>query len=206
MNIKESTYLTKQSLIFHKICLAGILLPTSCGGHFSYGSRGPWRSHGRPQSRKGRTFDEDYKGWSWNCQNRVPDCKIEKEICKLENPLYIVSFFFLLVIFILHLQQEQEEHANKPMSDSNEEVEEKPKNQSIAQIIYNENRVSLFSRKTKTSSHRSWKIHKCVTFHLSFFQQKAKSSHSMLDKYAVNELPLYNQPSDTDVYHKTKSK
>jgi len=43
---------------------------------------------------------------------------------------------------------------------------------------------------------------------LSFvlFQQKAKSSHSMLDKYAVNELPLYNQPSDTDVYHKTKSK
>ena len=106
----------------------------------------------------------------------------------------------------MHLQQEQEEHANKPMSDSNEEVEEKPKNQSIAQIIYNENRVSLFSRKTKTSSHRSWKIHKCVTFHLSFFQQKAKSSHSMLDKYAVNELPLYNQPSDTDVYHKTKSK
>ena len=55
----------------------------------------------------------------------------------------------------MHLQQEQEEHANKPMSDSNEEVEEKPKNQSIAQIIYNENRVSLFSRKTKTSSHRS---------------------------------------------------
>ena len=41
-----------------------------------------------------------------------------------------------------NFQQEQEEHANKPLSDSNEDsVEEKPKNQSIAQIIYAENRV-----------------------------------------------------------------
>ena len=76
--------------------------------------------------------------------------------------------------------REQEETAKQPMSDSNEE-EEKPKNQSIAQVIYAENR------------------------------RKAQSSHSMLDKYsldkyAVNELPLYNQPSDTDLYHKNKTK
>ena len=74
--------------------------------------------------------------------------------------------------------REQEETAKQPMSDSNEE-EEKPKNQSIAQVIYAENR------------------------------RKAQSSHSMLDKYsldkyAVNELPLYNQPSDTTLYHKNK--
>lgn len=28
----------------------------------------------------------------------------------------------------------------------------------------------------------------------------------MLDKYAVNELPLYNQPSDTSLYHENKRK
>ena len=39
--------------------------------------------------------------------------------------------------------REQEETAKQPMSDSNEE-EEKPKNQSIAQVIYAENRVSFF--------------------------------------------------------------
>ena len=76
----------------------------------------------------------------------------KKYVSELDNAL-LIGFCYLF--FVLHLQQEQEEHANKPMSDSNEEVEEKPKNQSIAQIIYNENRVSLFSRKTKTYSHRS---------------------------------------------------
>ena len=81
--------------------------------------------------------------------------KLKKKYVSWKNPTYNQCFFFYFIIFISHLQQEQEEHANKPMSDSNEEVEEKPKNQSIAQIIYNENRVSLFSRKTKTSSHRS---------------------------------------------------
>ena len=61
----------------------------------------------------------------------------------------ILIFFRDLHFLFSHLQQEQEEHANKPLSDSNEEmVEEKPKNQSIAQIIYNENRVSIL---TKTS-------------------------------------------------------
>ena len=69
-----------------------------------------------------------------------------------------------------------EDAANKPLSDTNDE-EEKPKNQSIAQIIYAENR------------------------------KKAKLSHSMLEKYApIGELPLYNQPSDTTLYHENKRK
>ena len=49
------------------------------------------------------------------------------------------------------MQQEQEEHANKPLSDSHDEdsvVEEKPKNQSIAQVIYAENRVRIFQKLT----------------------------------------------------------
>jgi hypothetical protein len=40
------------------------------------------------------------------------------------------------------------------------------------------------------------------------FQKKAKESHAMLDKFAVikNELPLYNQPTDTEDYVKNKKK
>lgn len=92
--------------------------------------------------------------------------KVDREIAKTESQIAKLKKKY----------QEQEEHANKPLSDTNEDsVEEKqPKNQSIAQIIYAENR------------------------------KKAKSSHEMLEKYAVNELPLYNQPSDTTLYHKNK--
>merc|ERR1719189_2991891 len=89
--------------------------------------------------------------------------KADREIAKTESQIAKLKKKY----------QEQEEHANKPLSDSNED-EEKPKNQSIAQIIYAENR------------------------------KKARLSHEMLDKYAVNELPLYNQPSDTSLYHKNK--
>ena len=47
-----------------------------------------------------------------------------------------------------------------------------------------------------------------ISIRNSFFslQKKAKLSHEMLDKYAVNELPLYNQPSDTSLYHENKRK
>merc|ERR1712203_762620 len=91
--------------------------------------------------------------------------KVDREIAKTESQIAKLKKKY----------QEQEEHANKPLSDSNEDtVEEKPKNQSIAQVIYAENR------------------------------KKAKLSHEMLDKYAVNELPLYNQPSDTSLYHENK--
>ena len=58
--------------------------------------------------------------------------KVDREIAKTESQIAKLKKKY----------QEQEEHANKPLSDSNED-EEKPKNQSIAQIIYAENRVSL---------------------------------------------------------------
>ena len=41
----------------------------------------------------------------------------------------------------LILQQELEDTTSKPLSDTNDE-EEKPRNQSIAQVVYAENRVS----------------------------------------------------------------
>jgi hypothetical protein len=39
-------------------------------------------------------------------------------------------------------------------------------------------------------------------------QKKAKLSHVMLEKHAKisNDLPLYNQPSDTSIYHANKRK
>ena len=40
-----------------------------------------------------------------------------------------------------NLQQELEDTTSKPLSDTNDE-EEKPRNQSIAQIVYADNRVS----------------------------------------------------------------
>ena len=46
-------------------------------------------------------------------------------------------------------------------------------------------------------------------FNLRFaFQKKAKASHAALEKFALinNELPLYNQPSDTGIYHTNKRK
>ena len=51
------------------------------------------------------------------------------------------DFSGIYVIKFLHLQQELEDTTSKPLSDTNDE-EEKPRNQSIAQIVYAENRVS----------------------------------------------------------------
>ena len=65
----------------------------------------------------------------------------------------IIVYFYIIVIVrycdvsgiyvieCLHLQQELEDTTSKPLSDTNDE-EEKPRNQSIAQIVYAENRVS----------------------------------------------------------------
>ena len=73
-------------------------------------------------------------------------------------------------------QADLEDAANRPTSDSATE-EEKPANQSIAQLVYSENR------------------------------RKAGKSHALLDKLAAgNDLPLYNQPSDTTVYNQNKRK
>ena len=58
--------------------------------------------------------------------------KVDREIAKTESQIAKLKKKY----------QEQEEHANKPLSDTNED-EEKPKNQSIAQIIYAENRVRI---------------------------------------------------------------
>ena len=44
---------------------------------------------------------------------------------------------------MLILQQELEDTTSKPLSDTNDE-EEKPRNQSIAQIVYADNRVRIF--------------------------------------------------------------
>lgn len=97
--------------------------------------------------------------------------KVDRDIAKTESQIAKLKKKY----------QEQEEHAKKPLSEDEgrcSEEDEKPKNQSIAQIIYAQNR------------------------------RKAKASHEMLDKYAVNELPplfpMYNQPSDTDLYHENK--
>ena len=43
---------------------------------------------------------------------------------------------------MLILQQELEDTTSKPLSDTNDE-EEKPRNQSIAQIVYADNRVRI---------------------------------------------------------------
>ena len=59
--------------------------------------------------------------------------------------------------------------------------------------------MTFMARKAKGNIEYQYEI-------LLFLQKKAKLSHEMLDKYAVNELPLYNQPSDTDLYHKNKRK
>ncbi|XP_040579178.1 uncharacterized protein Smr isoform X2 [Lepeophtheirus salmonis] len=90
--------------------------------------------------------------------------KVDREIAKAESQIAKLK----------KKQQELEDAANRPSTDAIEE-DEKPKNQSIAQIIYAENR------------------------------KKARDAHAMLDKLAPhNELPLYNQPSDTVSYHENK--
>ena len=71
------------------------------------------------------------------------------------------------------MQHELEDAANKPSTDSSSE--ESAPNQSLAQMVYSENR------------------------------RKAEESHATLDKLsAKNDLPLYNQPSDTDMYSYNK--
>ena len=57
--------------------------------------------------------------------------KVDREILKAESQIAKLK----------KKQQELEDAANKPMSDSSDELE-RPKNQSVAQVIYAENRVS----------------------------------------------------------------
>ncbi|KAG8223441.1 hypothetical protein J437_LFUL008521 [Ladona fulva] len=72
-------------------------------------------------------------------------------------------------------QQELEEIASKPAVVKEEEEIAQPKHQSLAQKIYADNR------------------------------KKAQEAHSLLDKLGPKvDLPLYNQPSDTPVYHENK--
>lgn len=57
--------------------------------------------------------------------------KVDREILKAESQIAKLK----------KKQQELEDAANKPLSDSSDELE-RPKNQSVAQVIYAENRVS----------------------------------------------------------------
>ena len=117
-----------------------------------------------------------------------------------------------------HLQQELEDTTSKPLSDTNDE-EEKPRNQSIAQIVYADNRVriqiSIFIFYNTVSKNVFSTLYQTVDI-LVVFQKKARSSHLMLEKFNPrrmigmshegNELPMYNQPSDTRLYHDNKMK
>jgi predicted nucleic acid-binding Zn-ribbon protein len=60
--------------------------------------------------------------------------KVDREILKAESQIAKLK----------KKQQELEDATNKPLSDSNEEIE-RPKNQSVAQVIYAENRVSFYN-------------------------------------------------------------
>ncbi|XP_069134563.1 nuclear receptor corepressor 1-like [Argopecten irradians] len=94
--------------------------------------------------------------------------RVDREISKVEQQ-------------ILKLQKKQhqiEEETSKPPREKSEAPEissSETKHQSIAQIIYAENR------------------------------KKAEEAHSLLSKLGPKiELPLYNQPSDTIVYHENR--
>lgn len=74
-------------------------------------------------------------------------------------------------------QLELEEIASKPSVKSEVEEDAQPKHQSLAQKIYAENR------------------------------KKAQTAHAQLDSLGSKvEWPIYNQPSDTDIYHENKRK
>ena len=69
--------------------------------------------------------------------------KVDREILKAESQIAKLK----------KKQQELEDAANKPMSDSSDELE-RPKNQSVAQVIYAENRVSGSSVTSLTRGHK----------------------------------------------------
>lgn len=72
-------------------------------------------------------------------------------------------------------EQDLEENASKPAVKSEVEEDAQPKHQSLAQKIYADNR------------------------------KKAQNAHSKLDSLGPKvEWPIYNQPSDTAVYHDNK--
>lgn len=74
-------------------------------------------------------------------------------------------------------EQELAENASKPAVKSEVEEDTQPKHQSLAQKIYAENR------------------------------KKAQNAHAALDQLGPKvEWPLYNQPSDTGLYHENKRK
>ena len=116
------------------------------------------------------------------------------------------------------MQQELEDTTSKPLSDTNDE-EEKPRNQSIAQIVYADNRVriqiSIFIFYNNIECILNFIPNRWYSI-LVVFQKKARSSHLMLEKFNPrrmigmshegNELPMYNQPSDTRLYHDNKMK
>ena len=71
--------------------------------------------------------------------------KVDREILKAESQIAKLK----------KKQQELEDAANKPLSDSNDEIE-RPKNQSVAQVIYAENRVC--SSKVTFAIKRSFEV------------------------------------------------
>ncbi|BES90852.1 SANT [Nesidiocoris tenuis] len=78
---------------------------------------------------------------------------------------------------LMRKQQELEEAAKKPEKQAEEEEVPQPKHQSPAQKIYAENR------------------------------RKAQEAHGLLKHLGpAVQLPIYNQPSDTAVYHENKMK
>jgi len=89
--------------------------------------------------------------------------KVDREIAKAESQIAKLK----------KKQHELEDAANKPSTDCNNE--ETQPNQSLAQMVYSDNR------------------------------RKAELSHAALDKLSSkNALPLYNQPSDTEQYVNNK--
>ena len=69
--------------------------------------------------------------------------KIKQEKIKwLITPGFQYNKLEWLIIPLFNLQQELEDTTSKPLSDTNDE-EEKPRNQSIAQIVYADNRVRI---------------------------------------------------------------
>ncbi|XP_074640514.1 uncharacterized protein LOC141898487 [Tubulanus polymorphus] len=97
--------------------------------------------------------------------------RVDREITKVEQQISKLK----------KKQQQLEEESAKPPEEKTSQSEPvlvpEPKNQSIAQIIYAENK------------------------------RKAEAAHNTLSKLGPKiDLPLYNQPSDTAIYHENKRK